>query len=200
MENKLQNLRKAMNSSTHKGTHFTNEHKQQVRNRVQSDHSISEKRPHNYFIYAISTFSILIVILLISSEMVGKINLTSNNNQVFFDANDIKRVLIAESISETNNGFRHDFKQGRLGIVQIDDHIWNQFTTTAFTFSSNIEKILHQQSNYDMVIDLGNEQISIKIWILNNEVYYTQFQSGLIHKMEKEQSNYFINAIATIFS
>ncbi|MBG9586280.1 hypothetical protein [Cytobacillus firmus] len=69
MESKLRQLRRAMDSTTHKGEHFTEFQKMNIRKALHSDRREKPtKKPHKFVIFAISTFAICLLAFLVSTE------------------------------------------------------------------------------------------------------------------------------------
>jgi hypothetical protein len=69
MESKLKQLRKAMDSTTHKGVHFTEFQKMNIRRAVLTDRREKQNRPNKLVIFAISTFAICLLAFFVSTEL-----------------------------------------------------------------------------------------------------------------------------------
>ncbi|MBX9976046.1 DUF4871 domain-containing protein [Cytobacillus firmus] len=69
MESKLKQLRRAMGSTTHKGDHFTEFQKMNIRKAVHTDRIVKPKRPNKFFIFAISSFAICLLAFFVSTEI-----------------------------------------------------------------------------------------------------------------------------------
>lgn len=126
--------------------------------------------------------------------------ITSSEFPHLHNPNHIHRSLIAESRSEDNTTFRQDIQKGRLGIIEIQDRSWNNFLVRNFTFQQTSTISWDVQSSYDMVIETSNETVKIKIWILDDNVYYSTFPIETIFHMESESGLYFINVLESIMS
>ncbi|QFT87499.1 hypothetical protein FIU87_02445 [Bacillus sp. THAF10] len=72
MERKLKKLRKAMDSTTHKGVHFTEFHKNKIRNAVHTSITQQPKRPNKLVIISLSTFAIFLFAFFITTEFLGQ--------------------------------------------------------------------------------------------------------------------------------
>lgn len=95
MESKLKQLRKAMDSSTHKGVHFTEFHKNKIRNAVQTDFNLKPKKPNKFVVIAISTFAISLLFFFISTELM----MTQNNNgKAINDSSDITNIEVGHEL------------------------------------------------------------------------------------------------------
>ena len=84
MESKLKQLRRAMDSTTHKGDHFTEFQKMNIRKAVHTDRRVKPNRPNKFVIFAISTFAICLLAFIVSTEILvrqnpEKINGGTNN-------------------------------------------------------------------------------------------------------------------------
>ncbi|MEH7255772.1 hypothetical protein V7111_27060 [Neobacillus niacini] len=77
MEKELSNLRKAMNSSTHKGIHFTDIQKKKIRASLQQQ-EINGGRKSNLYIYFITTLAASLFILLFYTDL--SVNLSSDES------------------------------------------------------------------------------------------------------------------------
>jgi hypothetical protein len=75
MEKELSNLRKAMNSSTHKGIHFTEIQKKKIRASLHQQEINMNKKP-NLYIYFITTLAASLFVLLFYTDILS--NLSSN--------------------------------------------------------------------------------------------------------------------------
>ncbi|GLB61422.1 hypothetical protein [Cytobacillus sp. NCCP-133] len=69
MESKLKQLRKAMDSTTHKGVHFTEFQKMKIRRAVLTDRREKQNRPNKLILFAISTFAICLLAFFVSTEL-----------------------------------------------------------------------------------------------------------------------------------
>jgi hypothetical protein len=76
MEKELSNLRKAMNSSTHKGLHFSNIQKKKIRVSLHQQ-EINVIRKPNLYIYFITTLAASLFVLLFYTDLLA--NLSSND-------------------------------------------------------------------------------------------------------------------------
>lgn len=76
MEKELSNLRKAMNSSTHKGIHFTDIQKKKIRASLHQQEINVIKKP-NLYIYFITTLAASLFVLLFYTDLLA--NLSSND-------------------------------------------------------------------------------------------------------------------------
>jgi hypothetical protein len=76
MEKELNNLRKAMNSSTHKGIHFTEIQKKKIRASLHQQ-EINVIRKPNLYIYFITTLAASLFVLLFYTDLLA--NLSSND-------------------------------------------------------------------------------------------------------------------------
>lgn len=74
MESKLKQLRKAMDSTTHKGVHFTEFQKNNIRKAVLTDIKEKPNRPNKLVIFVISTFAICLLAFFVSTELLIKQN------------------------------------------------------------------------------------------------------------------------------
>ena len=72
MERKLKKLRKAMDSTTHKGVHFTEFHKNKIRNAVHTPITQQPKRPNKLVIASLSILAICLLTFFISTEFLGQ--------------------------------------------------------------------------------------------------------------------------------
>ncbi|NMH67955.1 hypothetical protein HF072_04050 [Bacillus sp. RO3] len=96
MENKLNQLRKAMDSTTHKGLHFTEAQKHNIRYAVQADDSIKHKKPNAFVLFAVATFTICLLAFFVSTEW-----LTRESNE----------PIQGGSISPNKWEVTHDYKE-----------------------------------------------------------------------------------------
>ncbi|UOE56044.1 hypothetical protein LIT38_03315 [Bacillus sp. CMF12] len=69
MESKLKQLRRAMDSTTHKGDHFTEFQKMNIRKAVHTYRRVKPNRPNKFVIFAISTFAICLLAFFVSTEI-----------------------------------------------------------------------------------------------------------------------------------
>ncbi len=72
MESKLKQLRNAMDSTTHKGVHFTEFQKMNIRRAVLKGKIEKQNRPNKLVIFAISTFAAFLLAFFISTELLVK--------------------------------------------------------------------------------------------------------------------------------
>ena len=72
MKNKLDDLREAMDTTTHKGQHFSEEQKRNIRRAVHSDKGLISYGPNKIFLFAVSIMAAVIVGFLVSSEILLK--------------------------------------------------------------------------------------------------------------------------------
>ncbi|KON90141.1 hypothetical protein AF332_27295 [Sporosarcina globispora] len=72
MENKLKQMRRAMDSTTHKGNHFTEFQKMNIRKAVHTDRREKPNRPNKFVIFAVSTFAICLLAFFVSTELVAR--------------------------------------------------------------------------------------------------------------------------------
>ncbi|MGE7768060.1 hypothetical protein [Peribacillus sp. NPDC096540] len=80
MEKELCNLRKAMNSSTHKGIHFTDIQKKKIRASLDQQ-EISVIRKPNLYIYLITTLAASLFVLLFYTGLLANLSSNSGVNQ-----------------------------------------------------------------------------------------------------------------------
>ncbi|MGM7721677.1 hypothetical protein [Metabacillus sp. Hm71] len=78
MESKLKQLRKTMDSTTHKGVHFTEFQKNNIRKAVLTDIKEKSNRPNKSVIFVISTFAICLLAFFVSTEML----IMQNNEKI----------------------------------------------------------------------------------------------------------------------
>ncbi|MDM5227385.1 hypothetical protein QUF73_14360 [Cytobacillus sp. NJ13] len=69
MESKLKQLRRAMDSTTYKGDHFTEFQKMNIRKAVRTDRIVKPNRPNKFLIFAISSFAICLLAFFVSTEI-----------------------------------------------------------------------------------------------------------------------------------
>ncbi|RBP89973.1 hypothetical protein DFO70_11079 [Cytobacillus firmus] len=84
MESKLKQLRRVMDSTTHKGDHFTEFQKMNIRKAVHTDRRVKPNKPNKFVIFAISTFAYCLLAFFVSTEIFvshdpEKINGSLNN-------------------------------------------------------------------------------------------------------------------------
>jgi hypothetical protein len=70
MNDKLQNLRKAMDSTTHNGKHFTERQKNNIREAINSEKNFNYTRPKKYVIFGLTAVVVTILAFLISTELI----------------------------------------------------------------------------------------------------------------------------------
>lgn len=80
MEKDLNNLRKAMDSSTHKGIHFTESHKEKIRAAVYRENLAVKKKP-KLSIYLITTLAASLFVLLFYPNIIDNLSINRNNIQ-----------------------------------------------------------------------------------------------------------------------
>ncbi|KHF38563.1 hypothetical protein [Halalkalibacter okhensis] len=90
MQDKLQNLRNAMDSTTHKENHFTEVQKNNIREAINFEVNKKNRKPRKYVIYGLTAAVVTIFALLISTELI----ITSTNNGTFTGGSN--QVLIDE--------------------------------------------------------------------------------------------------------
>lgn len=71
MESKWNTLRESMDSTTHKGTHFSEQQKQEIWKKIRSDNSRMNNQPKKFVMFAITTVAAAIFLLLLSIEFIG---------------------------------------------------------------------------------------------------------------------------------
>lgn len=69
MDRKLKQLRRSMDSTTHKGVHFTEFQKMNIRRAVLTESSEKQHRPNRLVIFAISTVAICLLAFFVSTEL-----------------------------------------------------------------------------------------------------------------------------------
>lgn len=69
MDRKLKQLRHSMDSTTHKGVHFTEFQKMNIRRAVLTESSEKQHRPNRLVIFAISTVAICLLTFFVSTEL-----------------------------------------------------------------------------------------------------------------------------------
>ncbi|WRP05561.1 hypothetical protein U9J35_16810 [Rossellomorea aquimaris] len=74
MESKLKELKKAMDSTTHKGLHFTEFQKNKIRNSVHTNSMVKTKSPNKFVIFLMTTFAICLLGFFVSTELLIKEN------------------------------------------------------------------------------------------------------------------------------
>jgi hypothetical protein len=80
MEKELNNLRKAMNSSTHKGIHFTEIQKKKIRASLHQQ-EINVIRKPNLYIYFITTLAASLFVLLFYTDLLANLSSNDGGNQ-----------------------------------------------------------------------------------------------------------------------
>ncbi|WP_026674810.1 hypothetical protein [Alkalihalobacterium bogoriense] len=193
MDEKLEQLKEAMDSTTHKGKHFTNQQKANIRYRVKTEVPTKNKQPF-FVTYGFGAIVALLVVILVIPDFVSNDD-NQTANQIHLQ--NIDMTLLAESMSNDNRTFRRDIAPSRLGIVQIDDKQWNRFVAKAFTYDEKVDLNLHLQekSDYDIVVVMGEEKHEMKTWVVNNQVYYTNFPNTELFVLEEKHSAYFIRVM-----
>ncbi|MGM0837903.1 MAG: hypothetical protein ACQEV7_17325 [Bacillota bacterium] len=68
MENKLKDLRKAMDATTHSGTHFSEEQKNKIRSVINSGGHYYFTNPRRFHIFAITSVVMAVLVLFVSSQ------------------------------------------------------------------------------------------------------------------------------------
>ncbi|MGR3763020.1 hypothetical protein [Rossellomorea sp. NS-SX7] len=69
MERRLKQLRKAMDSTTHRGKHFTEFQKNKIRNAVNTNMQAEPRRPHSFVLIIVTTLAICLAGFFISTEV-----------------------------------------------------------------------------------------------------------------------------------
>ncbi|WP_262373532.1 hypothetical protein [Rossellomorea aquimaris] len=97
MENKLNELKKAMDSTTHKGVHFTEFQKNKIRHSVHRPNQT--KRPNPFIIFIMTTVAICLIGFFVSTELMVKQNETINSSpdtwQVKHDYTENNKVVFS---------------------------------------------------------------------------------------------------------
>jgi hypothetical protein len=78
MESKLNELKDAMDSTTHKGLHFTEFQKNKIRNAVHTSSTVKTKSPNKFVIFLMTTFAICLIGFFVSTGFLIKQNETIN--------------------------------------------------------------------------------------------------------------------------
>ncbi|AST91229.1 hypothetical protein BC6307_08030 [Sutcliffiella cohnii] len=104
MENELKNLRKAMNSSTHKGVHFTELQKKKIR---ASLHQREVTKKPNFSIYLITTLAVSLFILLFYTGFLPN----------FYSSDDINRGSLQPVESEWK--VRHEYTKNNQKLFEV---------------------------------------------------------------------------------
>ncbi|MGJ9383844.1 DUF4871 domain-containing protein [Salipaludibacillus sp. CF4.18] len=68
MEDKLQNLRKAMDSTTHNGKHFTEVQKAKIKQKIRSVKTSESHEPKKHMVFGFTAAALSILVLLVSTE------------------------------------------------------------------------------------------------------------------------------------
>lgn len=110
-------------------------------------------------------------------------------NKEFLNAKDIQFTLIGKS--EKNNRFRTDFQQRGPGIIQIEDHIWNEYLSKALTHDKKTKINEATPSSYDMVIQTKEKSSKVKIWFVDNHVYFSDFPQKDLYQLSQADGEYF---------
>ncbi|WP_409276184.1 signal peptidase I [Neobacillus sp. SCS-31] len=97
MENKLRNLRKAMNSSTHKGIHFTEIHKKKIWAKLHQEEPTVKRKPFLRY-YFVAFVAVSLFLLLFSQDITQ--NIFPNKNAELRD--DITKPTIARVDAGSN--------------------------------------------------------------------------------------------------
>ncbi|WBL17052.1 hypothetical protein [Sutcliffiella sp. NC1] len=104
MENELKNLRKAMNSSTHKGVHFTELQKKKIR---ASLHQREVTKKPNFSIYLITTLAVSLFILLFYTDFLPN----------FYSSDGINRGSLQPVESEWK--VRHEYTKNNQMLFEV---------------------------------------------------------------------------------
>lgn len=97
MEDKLNELKKAMDSTTHKGRHFTGFQKNKIRHAVHSP--VQTKKPNPFIIFITTTVAICLIGFFVSTELLFKQNETNNGSpdtwEVHHDYQENHKILFS---------------------------------------------------------------------------------------------------------
>jgi hypothetical protein len=102
MESKLNQLKKAMDSTTHKGQHFTEFQKNKIRRSLHDDFHKKKNRPNPFVVFVVTAFAICLGVFFILTEL-----------KIHPDTDQIN------GISKTSWDIRHEFKKGGKIIFSI---------------------------------------------------------------------------------
>ncbi|MGF2617433.1 hypothetical protein FZC84_15080 [Rossellomorea vietnamensis] len=80
MNDKLENLKKAMDATTHEGSHFTESQKQRVRSAIHSDERNLAPKPAGFMIFSLSAAAIAIMLLLFSTHVMPNLDDNQSSN------------------------------------------------------------------------------------------------------------------------
>jgi hypothetical protein len=120
MESKLKELKDAMDSTTHKGLHFTEFQKNKIRNAVHTSSTVKTKSPNKFVIFLMTTFAICLIGFFVSTEFLIKQNETINGSpntwQVIHDYKENQKVVFSifpdpELHAGKPNGYIFSFKE-----------------------------------------------------------------------------------------
>jgi len=120
MESKLNELKKAMDSTTHKGRHFTEFQKHKIRNAVHANSTFKTKSPNKFVIFIMTTFAICLLGFFVSTELLvqknGTINGSPNTWKVTHDYEENNKVIFSifpepELHADMPNGYIFSFKE-----------------------------------------------------------------------------------------
>ncbi|MGM0842883.1 MAG: hypothetical protein ACQEWE_19280 [Bacillota bacterium] len=120
MENELNELKKAMDSTTHKGRHFTEFQKHKIRNAVHANSSFQTKSPSRFIIFIMTTVAICLIGFFASTELLvqknGTINGSPNTWKVTHDYEENNKVIFSifpepELHADMPNGYIFSFKE-----------------------------------------------------------------------------------------
>lgn len=79
MERELENLRKAMDASTHKGIRFTHIQKEKIRESLRHEAIETKTKPAIHF-YFVAAFAISLFVMLFSQDLAGHLSLKNNSH------------------------------------------------------------------------------------------------------------------------
>ena len=185
MEKELKNLRKAMNSSTHKGIQFTEFQKKKIRALLHQREIYVTRRPR-FLIYIMTTLAAFLFVLLLYTDSLPNFYSTGDVNRVarhpiesewkvqnenipsFVQSNDIEMIdWNKKAVDLGNNILGNENKSGVIGAdmpsINIDQkwmwHLWgvdNPRELTAVGFHRET-KTVHQIITSGWTIVLGGE-------------------------------------------
>ncbi|MCA1057713.1 hypothetical protein LCL96_02145 [Rossellomorea aquimaris] len=97
MEDKLNELKRAMNSTTHEGRHFTELQKNKIRHTVHNP--VETKRPSPFIIFSMTTVAICLIVFFVSTELLlkqnGSITGSPNTWRVHHDYKENNKALFS---------------------------------------------------------------------------------------------------------
>ncbi len=120
MENKLNELKKAMDSTTHKGRHFSEFQKHKIRNAVHASRSFQTKGPNRIIIFIMTTVAICLIGFFVSTELLvqknGTTNWSPNTWKVTHDYKESNKLIFSifpdpELRADMPNGYIFSFKE-----------------------------------------------------------------------------------------